>query len=590
MFTLRPALSGPSVPAAPAHPGRAWPLRASLAALKESPGKPAGMLALAAFVLLMLWGVLAVVVRLDGDNTRHQAAVNLSNLSRAFAEHTAKTLEGADQAVRFVRSEYLAHRQALDLPRYLASQAIIDSDYHLLSVIGADGYVLHSSQPFTRVDLHEREHFKVHAQGLSDTLFVSKPVLGKVSKKWSIQITRRISEADGSFAGVVVVSMPPSYFTRFYDDVDLGSQGVISLVGLDGLVRARAGRDGQQQGQDLSQSLLFQQMCVQRNGVIQMRSSLDGVERLWAFRTLEGSRLIVIAGMGVDDLMAEYEQRRNMAVVIGVLVSAVTMLYAASLYRRARRQAQLMDELRASRGKAEAANQLKSNFLASVSHELRTPLNGILGYAELIRDTAQDPQAAEFGGIIHDSARHLHSLVNTILDLAKIESGHMVTSLRAHELRPLLEETHRLHAVHAQARGLSFCLDVEAACPAQIVTDRTRLLQVLGNVVNNAIKFTDRGEVCLSARVEGTHLLLVIQDTGIGISEARLARVYTRFHGVADELVHSNQGAGLGLPLAKELIELLGGTLAVHSQLGSGTRVSISLPLATAATEAYHDD
>jgi two-component system sensor histidine kinase BarA len=585
MSTLGHALPDGVAAAQPAPAGLALPPAADDAERAEVRSSQSGLLALAAFVVVVLWVAIALVIRQDYENTGRQAEVNLSNLSRAFAEHTAKTLEGADQAVRFVRSEYLAHGAGLDIPKYLASQAIIDSDYHLLTVIGADGYVSHSSRPFTRVDLHEREHFRVHANAQDDSLFVSKPVLGKVSGKWSIQITRRIDEPDGRFGGVVVVSMPPSYFTRFYQEVDLGAHGAISLVGMDGFVRARASADGQQQGQDLRGSALFQAMLAQKNGVLQMRSSIDQVERLYAFRTLEAYRLIVVSGTGVDDAFQEADRRRSLAIFLGSGVTGVLLILTASLYRRIRRQALLMTELHASRLKAEEASQLKSKFLASVSHELRTPLHGILGYSELIRDTSADAQAQEFGGIIHDSARHLHSLVNTILDLAKIESGHVVPVFDAIELSPLLEETYRLHAVHAHGRGLDFSLDVDASCPAQITTDRTRLLQVLGNIVNNAIKFTDRGRIVLSATVEQGRLMLRVRDNGIGIAADRLGEVFTRFHGVTAELVHCNQGAGLGLPLAKELTELLGGTLSIRSELGSGTEVCVSLPIETNTAE-----
>lgn len=545
-------------------------------------GPLAGLLALSVFILAMLWTGVWMVLQQDRANTRAQAMQNLANLTRAFAEHTAKSIEGADQAVRFVRSEYLRQRSALDIAQYLSSQAIIDSDYHLLSVLDADGFVTHSSQPFKRVDLHEREHFRVHAQGTADRLFVSKPVLGKVSGKWSIQITRRINEPDGRFGGVVVVSMPPSYFTRFYEDVDLGEQGVIALVGRDGQVRARASRAGQEQGNDLRASPVFREIIAHGTGVMQARSRIDGVERFYAYRSLPYD-LVVVTGIGVAEAMAEYADRRNVTVLIAALVSLITIAFSVSLFQRARRQSQLVEALRESEVRAQAANRLKSHFIASVSHELRTPLNGILGYAELIRDTANDAQAAEFGGIVFDSARHLHGLVNTLLDLARIESGHLVAQRTPTPLRPLLEECHRLHVVHAQARGLSFTLTVEAACPQALSTDRTRLLQVLSNVINNAIKFTEQGGVALWAGVEGRHLLLRVSDTGIGIAADRLDSLFTRFQGAAGDLVHANQGAGLGLPLAKELTELLGGTLSLRSTLGEGTEVCLSLPLDAAA-------
>jgi signal transduction histidine kinase len=229
--------------------------------------------------------------------------------------------------------------------------------------------------------------------------------------------------------------------------------------------------------------------------------------------------------------------------------------------------------------RAEAANRLKSKFLASVSHELRTPLNGILGYAELLRDTSEDGEAREFGGIIHSSAQHLHQLVNTILDLAKIESGRLVTASEPTDLPELLQAVQRLHSVHAQQRGLTLALTQAADCPASIETDRTRLLQVLTNIVNNAIKFTELGSVTLAAAArEGGGVDITVTDTGIGIPPERQGNLFERFHAVSASWGIAGQGAGLGLPLAKELTERLGGELLLDSEPGRGTRITIRLP------------
>jgi signal transduction histidine kinase len=220
-----------------------------------------------------------------------------------------------------------------------------------------------------------------------------------------------------------------------------------------------------------------------------------------------------------------------------------------------------------------------------VSHELRTPLNGILGYAELVRDTSSDDEAREFGGIIHSSAEHLHQLVNTILDLAKIESGHLVTRIEPTRLPTLLDDVKLLHSVHALQRGLTMQLDLAADCPVTIDTDRTRLLQVLTNVVNNAIKFTEQGGITLSARAVGGGVEIAVADTGIGIAPERVGELFTRFQAVSSNWGIAGQGAGLGLPLAKELIERLGGAMSIRSELGSGTCVTIWLPLSAPVTE-----
>jgi signal transduction histidine kinase len=222
---------------------------------------------------------------------------------------------------------------------------------------------------------------------------------------------------------------------------------------------------------------------------------------------------------------------------------------------------------------------MKSRFLASVSHELRTPLNGILGYAELIRDGGTDSEVREYAQVVLESGHHLHNLVNTILDLARIEAGQMSLVLTDVVLADLLREACDMHRVTAQARGLALSLEIDPACPAQLHTDRTRLLQVLSNLLHNALKFTDLGGVQVTARLQDKALLIAVSDSGRGIGPAQLPLVFMRFQAASAEFLHPAQGAGLGLPLAKELTELIGGVLLIESEAGQGTCVTISLPL-----------
>lgn len=535
------------------------------------------LLLFSAFLLTALWVAIAYQIRREASEAVRNAEVNLTNLTRAFSEHSSKTIEAADQALRFVRSEYADHGSSLNISEYLKQQAIVDSAFHLISIIGADGFVANSSQPFQRVDLRDREHFRVHAQGTEDRLFISKPVLGRVSQKWSIQMTRRLYAPGGGFDGVVVLSLSPEYLTRFYGDVDLGRHGAITLVGYDGVVRARATRDNVEGAQNLSASPLFRYAMQHKSGTLVATSGIDHVERVWAFRALDEHGVLVFTGMGTDDVLAESLKRRLSYLTGAALMTVVIVGFAGGLVRRARQQQQLLAQLELSNRQAQAANQMKSRFLASVSHELRTPLNGILGYAELIQDTAPDPESRDFGQIIHQSAKHLHSLVNTILDLAKIESGRMRLNLAPLNVAALLAEIRAFSAVHAQARGLELTLEVQAACLETITTDATRLTQVLHNLIGNAIKFTDTGSVSITARAEDGGVAIDVGDTGGGIPDVVLASVFTRFHATTTDFVHPAQGAGLGLPLAHELVELLGGSMSIKTS-PLGTTVTVRLP------------
>jgi len=570
-----PPTSAPIESAAGAAPARSTRLRQALAG-------SFGLLAFSGFVLACLWIAIALQVRHERAQALAAAQVNLGNLARAFAEHTAKSLEGADQAVRFIRDEYLRHPRDLDIAGYLRDKEIIGADYHLLSVIGADGQVAFSSRPFERVDLSDREHFRVHALGSADTLFVSKPVRGRVSHKLSIQLTRRVDLPDGRFGGVVVVSLSPEYLTSFYGDVNLGRGGAITLVGYDGIVRARASRAGTAGAQDVSASPLFQEALRRKTGTVEAPSSIDHVSRVWAFRALDDYKLVVMTGMETDELLAEVTQNRRTYLVVGALLSLIIVGFAGGLVRRGLQQHALVRALEASNAKANAANEMKSKFLASVSHELRTPLNGMLGYAELVRDLAGDEETRQYGQVIHQSAEHLLGLVNTILDLAKIESGRLRLQPASVALGPLLEEVRLVSAAHAQARGLKLLASVAPGTPATLTSDRMRLVQILNNLVNNAVKFSSTGEVTLCARAaDADHVVIAVADQGRGMSAAQVATAFDRFQPGVDT-VHEGQGAGLGLPLSKELAELLGGAIAIASVPGSGTRVSVRLPIAWA--------
>lgn len=573
---LRPDGAPPPAAAAAAALAHApAPVRAGwLAAARAS----VGAIGLAAFMLAALWVAVLYAVGQHQRDAVANAQLSLANLTRAFAEYTSKTLEGADQALRFTRSEYLDKGPAFDLTAYLERKAVVGREFQLLSVVGADGYVLHSTQAFQRVDLHDRDHFRVQARARDDKLFISRPVLGRVSKKWSIQLTRRIVGADGRFDGIVVLSLAPEYLSRFLGEVDLGEQGAIMLVGLDGAVRASAGPAEPGEPADISASDLFRSIAAGSSGTLQARSPTDGVLREWAYRRLDAYGLVVLTGVGVDDVLQEPAELRSRVLGAAALASAIVLVCMTLLVRRARQQLDLVSALEASRSQAQAASRMKTRFLSSVSHELRTPLNGILGYAETIRDTSRDAESRECGGIIHRSATHLHRLVDTILDLARIESGRMVMQPAPMGVEELLRATHAAHTAAAQARGLRLWLALQPGCPVEIRTDARRVRQVLDQLIGNALKFTDEGEVSIVARDEAGHLVVEVSDTGVGIAADRLSTVFDRFESGMGSFDHAGQGAGLGLPLSHELIRLLGGTLTLHSAPGQGTVAALCLP------------
>jgi two-component system, sensor histidine kinase and response regulator len=241
--------------------------------------------------------------------------------------------------------------------------------------------------------------------------------------------------------------------------------------------------------------------------------------------------------------------------------------------------------LQAAKAAAEAATEAKGRFLAHMSHEIRTPLNGVLGLAQIgWRDSfGREKAQATFSRIL-DSGRLLLAIVNDILDFSKIEAGKLAVESVPLDPARLVEEVLQGMAEQARAKGLALVAD-KAALPQAVLGDPVRITQVLINLLSNALKFTDSGEVRLGATTEtgpdGAWLLLSVQDTGCGIDAPLLARLFQPFEQADDSRTRRHGGTGLGLAISRRLADLMGGTLDVHSRAGQGSRFTLRLPLRT---------
>ena len=298
----------------------------------------------------------------------------------------------------------------------------------------------------------------------------------------------------------------------------------------------------------------------------------------WQIRLTEHG-LVVLTSRDASDALAASIERRQTYFLATLCLTFLIIAFVATLVRRGGLQIDLVRSLEESTRKANAANVMKTRFLASVSHELRTPLNGILGYAELVHATSTDAESREFGKIILASARQLHRLVDTMLDLAKIESGHLHVEFRPVDVQILLDELKRFHEPQAESRRLQLRMDRKHGCPKEIESDRRRLMQILNHLIDNAIKFSRGGQIVVSAKADERAIVFNVADRGIGMTGSQLETIFTRFEAANQNFVHAAQGAGLGLPLANELVGLLGGSLSIQSTMGQGTSVSVTLPV-----------
>lgn len=245
------------------------------------------------------------------------------------------------------------------------------------------------------------------------------------------------------------------------------------------------------------------------------------------------------------------------------------------------------DALRQARYAADAANAAKSNFLAMMSHEIRTPLNALLGHVELLNHSALDASQRDRLGTIRYASNNLLAIVNDVLDFSKIEAGELQIEHIEFDVLEIANRALHVYSPLARSKGLELNghLGVSATLPMQ--GDPTRIGQILHNLLSNAIKFTDAGKVALCLRVdERRHLLLSVEDTGIGLSEAQAARLFQPFSQADDTITRRFGGTGLGLALCHRLATAMGGELGARSELGRGSCFTLDVPLGSPSKQA----
>jgi signal transduction histidine kinase len=229
-------------------------------------------------------------------------------------------------------------------------------------------------------------------------------------------------------------------------------------------------------------------------------------------------------------------------------------------------------------------DRLKSSFLANMSHELRTPLNSILGFADVILEELDGPLTENMNNdlkLIQKNGQHLLHLINDVLDMAKIESGRMNLAIEKFNLHEIIEEVTSITSPLASEKNLALFITPESDREVDIHADRTRLRQVMINLVNNAIKFTEKGRIAILATREGDHVLIRVKDTGIGIPPEQLEAVFQEFVQVDTSTTRKAGGTGLGLPISRKLIEMHGGRLWAESSgvNGEGSSFYVLLPI-----------
>ena len=478
-------------------------------------------------------------------------------------------LYGGRAVTRLLRAEYGGMPQ-------LASIALFD----------ARGRLVNSSDDNApaNLDISFRSYFQHMRDNRTSAPFISEPVKFQTTGMPAIVMVRRLEAPDGSFAGIISGAIPLDYFTNLYRDIYLGPGTAVSLFARNGLLLARY-PSLPAVGTNVADRVSFPQVLAHRaTGVIHSTGHILGKPLFIATHALSDLPLAVNVIMTDKRAYAVWRSEFiGVTIALTVILGMITLLTVLGLRHfasyvnlaEARLETTRATEARA---RAEAMTQAKSRFLANMSHELRTPLNAIIGFSEIIETAMFGPlqqRYREYARDIRSSGAHLLEIVNDILDISKAEANALKVGREPLDVAAIIAEVGRIVRAQAERAKINFDTRLDPDLPP-VIGDKTRFRQILINLVSNALKFTPAGgSVTVSARKAAKHMVIEVKDTGIGMAEENIPAALRPFEQLDNSTARKYGGAGLGLPLTKHLVELLGGRFSITSAVDKGTTVVI---------------
>lgn len=562
----------------------------------------------ASVLALVLIAGLALVSWHTYQQVEADLSQELQTEADRVATHADRTLEAAELAMemlatRFSTMPWDALHASFEVGRTLNATAdrlpqishlwLIDQNALLQRVSGTPAA--------PRIDLFDRPYWRVHGIGQLGHAYISRRLQDRLEAREINVLSLPFTAGEHEFRGVIAAALTPRYYEPLITPAMDCAGCEIAIVRADGTVLVAT--DGVAIPDTPAPELTFEidriAAAVTPDPILATLPDTRSNEVLSAKAGSSRYDYAVVTMAPRDLILERSFSLLGLALLLGLTALALIATGAWLLSRTAARQEQDAEALRSTAerlasAKADAelkqqavaeASRAKSDFLAMMSHELRTPLNAILGFSEVIASRAFGPNASEryadYARDIHASGEHLLSLINDILDLSKIEAGRVDLRPEPLDIEALLASTVKL------VRQRGDCGRVPIRISAEIETvllDRRAIKQVALNLLSNAAKFTDRGEIVVRATHEANHFVLSVADTGPGMDAEQVRRAREPFCQVDMSLSRRHEGTGLGLPIVERLVSLLGGSVEIDSAPGRGTTVRVRLPAPVVCT------
>jgi signal transduction histidine kinase len=577
--------------------------------------------------------LLASVIMQERDAAKMRAWDETYNLSGAFEVQVRRIMDGVRGAMTLLKPRLAAEGAGFDLPDWFAHAPEFADTTVLVSFVAPDGKLVstsHDRHP-EPIDLSDREYIRAHIEG-SNGLIVSKPVLGRISKRMIIPVTDRIETADGKFAGILFFSLSPHLLAALHKSVRLDDGGSVILAGTDGVIRsAYAGLqkpDIDYIGASISGAPVVDAAAAAADaGAYEGKSPLSSEPAFLNWRKVAGYPLLVLAGVGEAQIFAVANWNAIMLGAMGASVFALTLTITAILYReigrRVEREIALFDKSRkvvkanknlqrrhvellktsaaltAERGRlqclnrelgrakfaAEQANQAKTSFLMNMTHEFRTPMHAILNYTSMGLKRLENQDFDKLKKYLHHintSGVRLLRMFNALLDLAKLESGKCDLRFSHGDLAHIVALSHAEIDSLFEAKQLRLDFEKRTANTAAAF-DRQQIMQVFTHLFSNAIKFSPPQSsvkvVIETGKLPGQRPALhcSVSDEGPGIPESELEAVFDKFV-QSTRTASGAGGSGLGLAICREIVHLHQGKIWASNRTTGGAAVHFVLP------------